>query len=493
MPRRTFRQLQYTFNELQLDSEWKAIRRFAMLTEVEPVLYDCCINSCMCYTGKFHHDKSCRFCGAPRDLGGKAQRQFSYIPIIPRLQGYFQSLSKIKALDYRNRYTHNPTTINDVFDGMHYQNLLKTKVRIDGHEQDYCYFNGPFDIAFSFCCDGYLLYKRRRNGPSATPLVVQIYNLPPTSRTHSHNLLELGSIPGPNACIDLESFLKPFDNECAELAYGVRTFNAETKGHFDLRAYRLYTLGDMVSINGELGIKGHNGFSPCRSCTIKGQRNCKQHKTNYYVPLSFPTKEGEARRSWDPRNLPKRTHQSFFDAIKEIRNARNQTRADELSMWHGLNGVPAMSRVSSVDLAQCYPWDWMHLFLENVVQNLVKLWMGKFKKLDVGCEDYKISEEVWEEIGDETAAAMKLNPAAFVRRVPNIATELTQFTAEAWSFWFIHLAPILLRNRFANIKYYDHMCALGDIMKICLQFEITHEEINGLEEKIIDWVETYEE
>ena len=64
----------------------------------------------------------------------------------------------------------------------------------------------------------------------------------------------------------------------------------------------------------------------------------------------------------------------------------------------------------------------------------------------------------------------------------------SSFTAEAWGFWFMYIAPFLLQNRFADQKYHEHLCNLVDIMKICLQFEITDDEIDGLEEKIHNWV-----
>ena len=92
-------------------------------------------------------------------------------------------------------------------------------------------------------------------------------------------------------------------------------------------------------------------------------------------------------------------------------------------MYHSINGDPALYQVSSVDLAQCYPWDWMHLFLENTIPTLIKLWMGKYKGLDGGTGNYHIAEEVWDEIGLKTTAAVKDIPAAFVRWLPNIVTE----------------------------------------------------------------------
>ncbi len=41
---------------------------------------------------------------------------------------------------------------------------------------------GKYDIALGVCTDSYLLFDRRRKGPSATPILVDIYSLPPEIR-----------------------------------------------------------------------------------------------------------------------------------------------------------------------------------------------------------------------------------------------------------------------------------------------------------------------
>ncbi|KZP26446.1 hypothetical protein FIBSPDRAFT_732303, partial [Athelia psychrophila] len=151
--RKTFDQMCFTYQDhLTIDSLWVIQHRFSMLTEIEPILYDCCISSCLCYVGKYEKDTYCRFCNEPRARGGKAQQTFSYLPLIPQLQGYFQSKKKIEALSYRSNFIHSPGNICDVFDSDHYQHLLATKVTVDGHQQPYCYFDSPTDIAFSFSC-----------------------------------------------------------------------------------------------------------------------------------------------------------------------------------------------------------------------------------------------------------------------------------------------------------------------------------------------------
>ncbi|KAJ7124120.1 hypothetical protein C8R43DRAFT_1147581, partial [Mycena crocata] len=131
----------------------------------------------------------------------------------------------------------------------------------------------------------------------------------------------------------------------------------------------------------------------------------------------------------------------------------------------------------------------MHLFFENIIPNLISHWTGKFKGLDTGREDYEIPEDVWEEIWKETADAMKDIPASFSR---SLAAGPGKFTAEAWSFWFVYMAPTLLKDRFSHPKYHKHACDLSDIIKSCFQFTITHSELDILENKIICWLQTYE-
>jgi|ERR1700722_4527375 len=100
--------------------------------------------------------------------------------------------------------------------------------------------------------------------------------------------------------------------------------------------------------------------------------------------------------------------------------------------------------------------------------------------------------EIWEQIGEETENVVKDIPATFVRVLGNIANDQSRFTAKSWGFWFMYLAPILLKGRFSEDKYYMHMCLLVKIMKTTLKFKLTLDEIDMLEEDIIEWVQLYE-
>jgi hypothetical protein len=319
-----------------------------------------------------------------------------------------------------------------------------------------------------------------------------ILNFPPQIQTHLRALLCLGIIPGPRCPKDLASFCVPLDDECAKLAYGVSTFDAIDQACFDLRAYAIQEHGDIVAIERLLGIKGHNGMCPCRSCKTLGVRDITNNGRVYYIPLTTPNVQRQTRPSVDPRALHLRTQEDFDSVLRQIHATETKTARTNLEKRHGIKKPPAFHRVGSLDSAKSYPWEWAHLFCENVIPNLVSLWTGKYKGLDTGSEDYEIHPEIWEQIGLETKKSVAEIPAAFVRVLGNIAEDRLTFTAESWGFWFMYVAPIVLHGRFKKDKYYNHMRALSNIMKTTLKFEITAKEIDNLEEEIIDWVKKYE-
>jgi hypothetical protein len=107
--------------------------------------------------------------------------------------------------------------------------------------------------------------------------------------------------------------------------------------------------------------------------------------------------------------------------------------------------------------------------------------------------DFEIEELIWKQIRQETAAAVKCIPSVFVWALGDIAEDLSSFTAESWGFWFIYLAPHLLKGQFQDGKYYDYAMSLIEIMKVCLKLEISTEDLDNLEAKIIQWVVHFEE
>ncbi|KAI0371590.1 hypothetical protein BV20DRAFT_942100, partial [Pilatotrama ljubarskyi] len=163
MPGRTFAKLQYAFPSANLES-WKAVQaRAAQLSGFEPECYDCCVNSCIAFTGVYAKDNSCPFCAEPRhNSKGQPRQQFVYLPVIPRLQAQMANWEMAQHLLYRGtEHAHDPGVIRDVMDGELYRTLLEKKVVVNDHELGHRYFEDPRDRALGLSTDGFAPFKRR--------------------------------------------------------------------------------------------------------------------------------------------------------------------------------------------------------------------------------------------------------------------------------------------------------------------------------------------
>ena len=112
--------------------------------------------------------------------------------------------------------------------------------------------------------------------------------------------------------------------------------------------------------------------------------------------------------------------------------------------------------------------------------------------MDEGSEEYQILDHVWEVISKETAASAHTIPASFGHKTPNIHTKAYLFMAEDWSFWLVHLVPLLLKGHFRCPKYYKHFLKFNMILKHMLQYSFTQEELCNLKDDIISYIQEYE-
>jgi hypothetical protein len=176
---------------------------------------------------------------------------------------------------------------------------------------------------------------------------------------------------------------------------------------------------------------------------------------------------------------------------EEVESASTEIQREELAKAYGIKGVPLLSALKSLRFPQSFPYDFMHLVWENLIPNLVLFWSGRYKGLDEG-QPYVLSPHIWQAVGTTSAAATRTIPSSFGTSIPNPATDCSSFTSSTWSVWSLFIAPAVLRGRFPEDRYYDHFCSLVRILNLCLQFEITEEDVNEIELGIRDWVVDYE-
>lgn len=470
----------------------------ATLAAYQPTPIDCCINSCCAFTRNHAARTTCPYCGeARRNSEGKPRKQFTYSPIIPRLVALTRDPEYRKLMQYRAEHdaAANPAKVDDVFDGTEYHRLKSEYVtNLDGAHA-HKHFDNPRDIALGLSTDGFAPFRRRKQ--TCWPLILFNYNLPPDIRFHLEYILCVGVIPGPKKPKDFDSFLWPLIQELLRLEHGVRAYDIEEEEIFPLRAYLICIFGDIPAISMVMRMKGHNGFAPCRMCNITGVRVPGLRMPTLYVPLErsrHPAVQADpnAIREYDPTNLPLRSHEELTRQAREVDTAETEADAGRLSTKYGIKGTSVLSTLSSVSFPNSFPFDFMHLIYENVLKNLVLLWTGCYKDLDTGTGAYQLNPKVWDAIGAATAASGSTIPGAFGARPRNVADDKASCTADMWSFWLLYLGPVLLSQKFERDVYYTHFIELVKLVNLCVQFELSRQDIDTIRTGFQDWVKTYE-
>ncbi|EIW51320.1 uncharacterized protein TRAVEDRAFT_91364, partial [Trametes versicolor FP-101664 SS1] len=163
MSGRTFAKLPQTFPHSSLES-WKSVQAYASrLSGFAPQVYDCCVNSCLAYTGIYETEDICPVCGQQRrNSSGRPRNQFIYLPVIPRLKAQQENRERATQMQYRAKeHVHEDGIIKDVMDSAHYQSLLGKHVAIGERELPHRYFDDARDIALGLSTDGFAPFKRR--------------------------------------------------------------------------------------------------------------------------------------------------------------------------------------------------------------------------------------------------------------------------------------------------------------------------------------------
>lgn len=225
--------------------------------------------------------------------------------------------------------------------------------------------------------------------------------------------------------------------ELLELAAGTPAVDSLKGVLFSLRAHLLARFGDIPALSKILEFVEHNGHYPCRFCLILViQGATVKGGIHLYCPLDC-----SHGPSVDPFNLPLCTHLELLQAGLDVLRALTAHARSQLATKTGVKGVSVLARVPSVFIPHSFPVDIMHMVWINPFPQLTLLWTGKFHKLDQGRERYNIDPTVWEALGRVTEASGSTIPSSFGCQVPNLKSQMSHFTAEAWSVWATQLAP----------------------------------------------------
>lgn len=224
---------------------------------------------------------------------------------------------------------------------------------------------------------------------------------------------------------------------------------------------------------------------------LKGIRILHTKNNSHYLPIIRPPEYPPSGFTLD--DLPPfRTHREWIQQAANVEAATTKEECRRRSRDCGINNLAMTANMPGIRFPISFPYDLMHL-LRNTIENYVLFFSGDFKKLDAGTEDYIISKGLWNEIGAITVASNRTIPSQFGRSLPNIADDRTFFTAEAYLVWATLYAPILLRHRFNNSKYYKHFMLFISILNCCMQLSTTRGDRSALRINVQTWYAEYEQ
>ena len=306
------------------------------------------------------------------------------------------------------------------------------------------------------------------------------------------NILCAGIIPGPKKPWDADSFIYLLIQELLELVDGISIYDSLLSSLFALHAYVITGFGDIPAVSMLMHMKGYNGSYPCQMCEIQGIGIPDLQNRTLYMLLSchdYP-KPTDVIKYYLVRLLLC-LYDSFLAQAKSVLSVPTEIQQEELSKAYGIKGVPLLSALGSLRFPQSFPYNFMHLIWENLIPNLILFWSGNYKGMDEG-QPYVLPPDMWQVIGATSAKATKMIPLSFSVPIPNPAKDSSYFTSLTWSVWSLFIAPTMLQCHFPDERYYQHFCSLVRILNLCLQFEISKEEINKIKLGICEWVVDYE-
>lgn len=184
------------FELSHLPSQHVAGKVLRELTGLGDTRIDCCVDSCVAFTGVLREKKECP-CGEPRySLLDKPRKSFQYISPIQSLLLQYADPERAKLLKTYSQSVINDPNLKDFWNGSIYRALRRQG-----------YFSDPRDVCFIFATDG--VDADAQTGFNLWPLLLFTPNLPPHLRVKKEYMLNCGFIPGPKNPGDLNTFLRP--------------------------------------------------------------------------------------------------------------------------------------------------------------------------------------------------------------------------------------------------------------------------------------------
>ena len=481
-------------------------------TDVDVVLDDMRIKSCVAFVGPFADLKTCPECSEPRyDPEKLAQtrkevprQQLCTIPLGPQLQALRRSRQGAAALSYRDQKLsqileefNTPGSVADrVYNDIYSGSALRKLAEKLGLTKD--------DIMVSFSVDGAQLYQNKKSDTWIAIFIICDYN--PVTRFKKIRVLPGIVIPGPNKPKILDSFLFRSFYHLSALqrengGRGMSVWDSLQQKILNSQVIFMHGTADAVGLTELDGRVGHHGAQGCRvGCPMKGRH--KPGSGHYCAAHLRPNDcsvEDSNHPDYDFRCRP--VDPSF--ETYQINLAKVVASEDQQTYEHNrkLTGISKPSIISglhsdyTIPVGECFPLDLMHPML-NTGELFIPIWRGTFR-----CDptDNKASwdwatlnGDTWIEHGKLVAAATQYFPSSFHRPPRNPAEKISSgFKATEYYLYLFGLGPGVFRAVLPK-KYWRNFCKLVHGFRIIIQRSITGRQVLEAHVSLTSFVEEYE-
>ncbi|GET57030.1 transposase domain-containing protein [Rhizophagus irregularis DAOM 181602=DAOM 197198] len=274
------------------------------------------------------------------------------------------------------------------------------------------------------------------------------------------NLMVTLIIPGPKQPQDFNSFLYPLIQEMKLLQDGILCYDGNKKEYFTLRAHILAWTGDLPALSKILYLTGHNSYSGCRFCNLRGTLN--EMNRHVYYPL---------QQNIDPIRLPIRTHDEMLTSINQIEHLKGDRRETYIRNC-GIKGKSILFELSSIKFPRSFP---EKFYPKNDERN---------------SNNYTISSKTWIEIGEIMEKNRSNMPSDIGRPPRNIIKHSAGFKSCGMGKldYFIFFTII---KRKAATKLLLRMVNFVEAVQLCIQPRIDFEDLDKIRNLLIQFYNHY--
>lgn len=395
--------------------------------------------TCGYYLGEFSVDQENASCGACGSEGTKGI--FVECNLRSLLIDAFENRKLYELIEEHNEaaINDNDDIFNDITSGQQYKKLERE-----------CDLN-EYDVVLIWGTDGAPMTDSSNGQLWAVQL--QILNIPPKSRVSFQ--LVVGLYYSYEQKPKSNEFLKPFIKTMQSLLSDGFEWQHPTKGKMKSKAIAPVATMDAPAKALVLNMMGHCGQYSCSYCEHPGETGPVGRGHNHVFSFEnddFPLRTDESM-----------TQQSMHAIAKRVQHVK------------GMKGLSNVVGLPYCDLANSFPPEYMHNLL-----GLFKLLLNCWTDSKNCHKDYYLSKSVRAEIDRLITETRSPNT---IPREPRPLKSKPFYKASEIQSLCLFILPVILKGKLAE-TYYQHFLLLVKISYLCLQSEITTEEIDMLEDYV---------